>query len=455
MFYHHHTVRKYTISLLDVFNDIEVPRYNDEGLLIKTINVPIVFASTRDRAVQLIEQDYTATEGQQVLLPRMALSLTSLEKATSRDTNRYNKVNLNKVEDGSVSYQYNSVAYDFSFTLSIMTRTMTDLMVIVEQILPMFRPTMNMRFRELEFANEDTSVPVNLGAVSFDFPESMDEDDNIKILSATIDLSIRGALHLPIKGGSYTRFGIWSFAEDFFMEFPGFLPIFNIRTDGTFLTDSTTTFLFKAGVLYNLKVSLDAYMDMSKCFDENGKLSFTKFYDENSNVNLSKVLDCLSKFMDISEFYDPLTGKIYLDKLLAFLSTIADMSTWTQPSSLIYTPGPKDVCELRSTDGTTIKEIPYKCTFDGNCHALLETSVKFDTDTEAGIFCSGGVTIIAGSYIRITENIGGSLITQVLVNMGTEPDKMNAGTVRAIFDDSKPFGDVESSITTHLPPNEG
>ena len=207
MFFHHHTIRKYTTALLDVFSDLEVPRYDQEGNLIKAINVPIVFSS-RERAVQLIEKAYTDNNGEQNILPRLALSMDSMEKATDRDTNRSKKINIQGDPDdtGKLTYQYNSVAYDFNYTLHIMARTMTDLTVIIEQILPQFRPTMNIRIQELDFLDKMISIPISNEGVSFDFPIDEDEDADIRILTADISLRMRGDIHLPVKDGSVIKY---------------------------------------------------------------------------------------------------------------------------------------------------------------------------------------------------------------------------------------------------------
>jgi hypothetical protein len=198
MYFHHNTIRKYTTSLLKVFNDIEVPRFNETGEVSKVINIPIKFSS-RERAIQLIEDDYTVTNVNQNVLPKMALSLNSMSKATSRDTNKYARDTFYDVDGKPVKFQLNSVAYDFSYTLHIFARTMSDLTMIIEQILPLFRPTYNIRIKELDIKEETTSIPINLEGVSFDFDIDTDEDSDIRMVTADIDMTMRGNLYLPIK----------------------------------------------------------------------------------------------------------------------------------------------------------------------------------------------------------------------------------------------------------------
>lgn len=199
MYFHHNSIRKYTTSLLKVFNNIEVPRYNEDGTVFKVINIPIVF-STRERAIYLIEKDYTNSgSGDQNILPKMALSLVSIERAPMRDVNKYAKKIFYDENNKPIKIQPSSVSYDMNFTLHIMARTMTDLTIIVEQILPLFRPTMNIRIKELDYFEDTTSVPINFNGISFDFPMDNGEDDDVRILTADIDMTLRGNLFLPIK----------------------------------------------------------------------------------------------------------------------------------------------------------------------------------------------------------------------------------------------------------------
>lgn len=190
--------------MLDIFSDIEIPRYGENGEILKTITVPIVFSS-RERAVQLVEQDYATNNGSANILPKLALSLDNMSKATSRDTNKTKKLNITTKDNTNYTYQYNSVAYDFAFTLHILARTMSDLTVIVEQILPQFRPTLNIRFKELEFSEEEATIPINFDGIQFDFPIDSDIDSDIRFITADLSLTMRGNLYLPIKDAKIVK----------------------------------------------------------------------------------------------------------------------------------------------------------------------------------------------------------------------------------------------------------
>lgn len=196
-FYHHQTLSKLTLALLDTFNDVAVERFDDQGLRIGDYTVPIVFGG-RDKAYVISEQDSEAMlRGNVNILPRMALTFESLVPARNRQTNKYIKINKD-IGTEKVQFQYNAVPMDFTYTIHIATRTMSDMSMIVEQILPYFNPTYSLFINELEIQDEPTSIPVTMEDVSIVLPEEY-EPDEIRIIEGTITLTVKGNLYPPIK----------------------------------------------------------------------------------------------------------------------------------------------------------------------------------------------------------------------------------------------------------------
>ena len=200
-YFFHASIKNYTIALLDLFNDIHVPRYNSDGERIKDITIPIKFGG-RDKAYLLSEYDIdNINNGNVNVLPRMVLQFDSMSKAQDRDTNKLSKINKRKIGSDPSSlmyeYHYNARAYDFSFTLFIATRTFTDATIIVEQIAPMFRPDVSLKIQELDIQDEPTTVPVSIDDFSFTLPEDMTEDE-IRIIEVEVPITLKGNLYLPI-----------------------------------------------------------------------------------------------------------------------------------------------------------------------------------------------------------------------------------------------------------------
>lgn len=201
-YFFHSSIKNYTIALLDLFNDIRVPRFNSDGEKISDQPVPIKFGS-RDKAYELSDQDMENIHSGNVnILPRMVLNFESMSKAQNRDTNKNIKINKRKIGSDPSSlmyeYHYNAVAYDFNFNIFIGTRSFTDATIIVEQIAPMFRPDVTIKIQELDIQDKPTSIPVSIGDFNITLPEDPDTD-SIRIIEIEIPIVLKGNLYMPIK----------------------------------------------------------------------------------------------------------------------------------------------------------------------------------------------------------------------------------------------------------------
>lgn len=194
-FFHHLIIRKYTLGLLDTFNNLQVQRTMSDGSLsYKT--VPITFG-TRDKAFTMTQMDIEQWKNNNYnVLPRMSLAWTSMNKEQKRDTNKLHTINKN-VNGKVLTFQYNAVAFTFNFELSIATRGMNELTMLIEQIAPHFNPTYNLRILELDIQEEPSTVPVHLNNIELDINNNIGQDDDIRILGAVVHLEVRGNLYQP------------------------------------------------------------------------------------------------------------------------------------------------------------------------------------------------------------------------------------------------------------------
>lgn len=203
-YFYHNSIRNYTIAILDLFNDIQVPRYDEDGNRINDITVPIKMGN-KDKAFILSDEDIeNLISGNVFVLPRMALEFESMTKALERDTNKLHKINKKYLNELSYQYHYNAVAYDFNFIIHIATRTFSDATIIVEQIAPLFRPDITIKIQELDIQDEPTSVPVTIGDFSFTLPSDLGEDD-IRLIEVSVPITVKGNLYLPIKDASIIK----------------------------------------------------------------------------------------------------------------------------------------------------------------------------------------------------------------------------------------------------------
>lgn len=198
MTWYNRTIERYIVSLLDMFNDMKMPIYNQDGVLIKEIPVPIYFGNS-DKAYKLHNTTENLVNGNNFTLPRMSLTFNSMTRNAARDTNKYSYINVtDPIDNKKVQFQFNSVAYDFSFNLQLQTRTLSDALILMEHITPLFRPTYTIPVFEIPIQEEPTSIIVELQSVDMDIPTDFEEDD-IRIITINMPLLLRGNVYLPIK----------------------------------------------------------------------------------------------------------------------------------------------------------------------------------------------------------------------------------------------------------------
>jgi len=195
-YFNFNLTEKYTASLLDLFNDMYI-RYVKSDNTEYFHNVPIKFRS-RERAVELSSHDtQEIINGNTSIIPRLSLSLEGLEAAPERNTNKYIRSHEVKTDTG-LSFTLNSVSYDWNYTVILLARSMSETTQIIEQIAPLFRPTYTLNLNEMELLQEPTTVPIDLEGIDLDVDDNHD-DDNIRQITTTFNIKLRGNMYLPIK----------------------------------------------------------------------------------------------------------------------------------------------------------------------------------------------------------------------------------------------------------------
>ena len=79
-YYYFNVIRKTTVSLLEYFNGMHVGRYTDEGILRKSIKVPLKF-SPKEKSMA-----WLYNKSKEVLLPQMAMHMTAVDFDSNRVT---------------------------------------------------------------------------------------------------------------------------------------------------------------------------------------------------------------------------------------------------------------------------------------------------------------------------------------------------------------------------------
>ena len=186
--YYWNLTKKYTVAFESIFKDLKVKRYDENHHEVKSINVPRTFAGKRKISYYL-QKD---TDKISVKLPRIGFIINDFQYDASRKTGLLNEIQLS---DGSKE-MFNSVPYNLTFTVSILTKYLDDMMQIIEQIVPKFTPDYVLSVNEIPELGIKNDIIVILDSVN---PNTQFEYDEIsdRIVAYDLTFTLRGNFYPP------------------------------------------------------------------------------------------------------------------------------------------------------------------------------------------------------------------------------------------------------------------
>jgi hypothetical protein len=196
------STRNYTLALLNAFNGIRYWVETDDEVQQKEFTIPLSFGNY-EKALTL--QDMSETElrkGNFNFLPRLVLSFEGMTKAVDRQTNKFQKLTRRvydpETRKRSMDVSYNSVAYDYQFTLLLQSRGLTITSQVVEEILVKFNPTLNLMINEFPIFEERTETQIQISDPSFEIQDEFG-DEEVNIINVSFDIVVRGNIYSPIS----------------------------------------------------------------------------------------------------------------------------------------------------------------------------------------------------------------------------------------------------------------
>lgn len=169
--FYHATTRKLIAIFGALFDKMTIypDQYSKEPF-----EVPIRFTS-REKFLTMLEdvpEPYSPTS--QYNTTYMAFELTGISYAAERNTNATKKMipdlnsSLSKREmEGK--FMYNRVPYDLNFVLYISSKNIEPTFMMVEQIIPSFKPAFNVTVNEIPDFKLDTDLSISLDSIGFEF----------------------------------------------------------------------------------------------------------------------------------------------------------------------------------------------------------------------------------------------------------------------------------------------
>lgn len=218
--FYHGALRRYVIMFGNMFNELQIRRFDSSGATIQSVAVPIAYGP-KQRAIERALADPTGFKSVAITLPRMTFAMSSITYAPIRKLNSTLKIRNNAVDENLKTFNsvYAPVPYDMLFTLSVLTKNAEDGTQIIEQILPFFTPDFTVTMKALPSMNLTLDVPIELTSVSSD--DSYEGDFDIKrVLTWDLTFNVKGYLFGPINKSKYISNVEFNFFDEDFDKAP-------------------------------------------------------------------------------------------------------------------------------------------------------------------------------------------------------------------------------------------
>lgn len=200
--FYHGTLRRYVIMFGNLFNEIQINRFDSLGNKTQTVHVPIAYGP-KQRFIERALVDPTGFKTVSITLPTIGFAMNSMTYAPQRKIGSGLKYkNSFNTTTKNFSSVYSPIPYDFSFSLFIMTRNSEDGIQIIEQILPFFTPDFTVTMKVLPEMGITLDVPIELTTISSDDTYEGDFETK-RVLTWDLDFIVKGYLFGPVTKTPY------------------------------------------------------------------------------------------------------------------------------------------------------------------------------------------------------------------------------------------------------------
>jgi len=203
-FDYHSAIRKYIIMFGNMFNDIDVVRYNSAGTAIQTLRVPIAYGP-KEKYLARIRQDANLDRGLAAVLPRLAFEITGFSYDSARAMNKQNRITSIGSSNTGLRSSFAPAPYNIDITLYGMFANNEDAVQVVEQILPYFKPEWTNSVKIVPSLGVYVDVPTILTGIQLEDTYEADFQTRRAIIY-TLNFTVKGYIYGPVTNkGVITR----------------------------------------------------------------------------------------------------------------------------------------------------------------------------------------------------------------------------------------------------------
>lgn len=229
--FYHSTVRKAVVAFGNLFNNIYIDRSDQNGNVIQTLKVPLMYAP-RQKFLARIDaiSDSLTRSDIQVILPRMAFEMLSIQYDPSRRVSLIQQNRAVNNTNNTVNNQYAPSPYNIQMALYTYVKNQDDGLQILEQILPYFNPDFNLSINAIPQLGIKNDLPIVLDDIQYQDDYEGDFEQRRAIiwtLNFTLKLNFYGPIN---RQGIIRNVNVNTFSNE---ELSNQITSYNVTVDPT------------------------------------------------------------------------------------------------------------------------------------------------------------------------------------------------------------------------------
>jgi len=204
--FYHETVRNVIVAFGTMFNNINIVRKDNSGVITQSMKVPLAYGP-KQKWLTRLDQDPSLASAVAITLPRLGFEIGSLTYDPTRKLNRvqkFKKVKSSSSNANKLDTQFMPVPYNMDITLYAMAKNSDDALQIVEQILPFFQPDYTLTLNDMADMGIKRDVPIILNDVGYEDNYQGDFESRRAIIY-TMGFTTKFYLYGPVTSSSVIK----------------------------------------------------------------------------------------------------------------------------------------------------------------------------------------------------------------------------------------------------------
>ena len=204
--FYHETVRNVIVAFGTMFNNIQIVRKDNSGVIQQSMKVPLAYGP-KQKWLTRLDTDPSLGSAVAITLPRLGFEIGSLSYDSTRKLNRvqkFKKVKSSSSDANKLDTQFMPVPYNMDITLYAMAKNSDDALQMVEQILPFFQPDYTLTLNDMADMGIKRDVPIILNSVSYEDNYQGDFESRRAIIY-TLAFTLKFYLYGPVTSSSVIK----------------------------------------------------------------------------------------------------------------------------------------------------------------------------------------------------------------------------------------------------------